>query len=76
MLSSLTHHVITDIFTEPRLLPDESLRLTLSARDVFLDGRKKRRRTFLAPTDRELTANTGGYAATDAPGEIAAWMAE
>ncbi|GMK54303.1 hypothetical protein CspeluHIS016_0108890 [Cutaneotrichosporon spelunceum] len=76
VLSSLTHHVITDIFNSPRQLYDESLRLTLSARDVFLDGRKKRRRTFLAQTDRELTANTGGYAATDETGDIAAWIAE
>ncbi|BEI87844.1 uncharacterized protein CcaverHIS019_0105620 [Cutaneotrichosporon cavernicola] len=76
VLSSLSHHVITDIFSSPHQLCDESLRLTLSARDVFLDGRKKRRRTFLAQTDRELTANTGGYAATGATGDIAAWIAE
>lgn len=76
VLSSLTHHVITDIFTSPRLLADESLRATLSARDVFLDGRKKRRRTFFAASDREITANTAGYAAIDGPADLACWISE
>lgn len=77
VLASLTYHLIEDVFSAPKLGSKiDSLRLTLSARDVFLDCAKRRRRGFVAMTDREFTAHTAGWAPLDASGDIVSWMAE
>lgn len=76
VLDSLTYHVVTDILSSPTQQPIESLRATLSARDVFLDCARRRRRKFQAASDKDLTANTTGWAALDATGDIVTWTAE
>lgn len=76
VLDSLTYHFIGDILTTPRLLPSESLRATLSARDVFLDCARRRHRKLLVASDREMTANTVGWEGLDTFGDIVTWAAE
>lgn len=76
VLDSLTFHIISGILTAPILQPVDSLRATLSARDVFLDCARRRRRKFQSTTDRALTASTTGLEALDFTGDILTWMTE
>lgn len=78
VLGTLTHHVILDVTTEPKLAPlAESLRLSLAARDAFLDvSRNTTLRTLLMTSDRELTASTAGYAVLGGSFDIVTWITE
>ncbi|CAD6590366.1 MAG: hypothetical protein TREMPRED_005716 [Tremellales sp. Tagirdzhanova-0007] len=66
-LSSLTHHIITDIFTSPQLGPDnESLRLSVASREAFLEFTHgevySQDRYRMPPREHaELTAFTSGW---------------
>ncbi|KAL1405531.1 hypothetical protein Q8F55_009169 [Vanrija albida] len=78
VLGTLTHHVILDVTTEPKLAPvEESLRLSLAARDAFLDvSRNTALRNLYLTTDLELTASTAGYVTLGSSFDIATWLTE
>lgn len=82
VLSSLTHHIIENLLTEPTLAdPVESLRASLAARDVLLDffhneSTKKDRLRMSADNDRDVTAHTIGWEAISTDGAIVSSVSE
>lgn len=76
VLSSLTYHVIEKIRSTPTLAPLESLRCTLSSRDIALEGFRNRRRKYNYASDRELTTHAVGWAAVDSSGDIVSFLDE
>lgn len=76
VLSSLTYHVIEHITSTPTLAPLDSLRPTLSSRDIALEGFRNRRRKYNYASDRELTTHAVGWEAMDASGDIVSFLDE
>lgn len=76
VLSSLTYHVIEHITSKPALAPLDSLRSTLSSRDIALEGFRNRRRKYNYASDRELTTHAVGWDAMDASGDIVSFLDE
>lgn len=81
-LAGLTQHLITDIWTEPKLAPlTESLRLSVAVRDCFLlfvndEGMNRDRHKMSAKDNKEMTANTGAFASVGPHAQLASWVTE
>jgi hypothetical protein len=82
VLSSLTCHLITNLLTGPTLAPqEESLKLSLAARDVFLEDARaeymaQNRRIARAEDERGMTAYTQGLVRAGDWGAIFCWASE
>ncbi|ORY34017.1 transcription factor IIIC subunit delta N-term-domain-containing protein [Naematelia encephala] len=79
VLSSLSHHIIADLSTEPVLAPlIDSLKLSILAREAFIDlttqeSYTRARHAMSSSSDREISAYTSGWAAMDT---TFAWVTE
>ena len=81
-LSSLTHHLITDLYTSPKLgSMTDSLRLSLASRDAFLESAFEsvyaRDRSRSSPKEgREISACAIGWTAMGNWDHVFAWVVE
>ncbi|KAK4686225.1 general transcription factor 3C polypeptide 4, partial [Tremellales sp. Uapishka_1] len=82
VLSSLTHHLVTDLQTDPKLAPSlDSLRQTVATRDVFLayiqeDFLVRNRFRVASKEERGITAHTSGWSMVGDWGNVMSWVCE